>query len=134
MPSTPPTQTPTTCEKLERLLVLGACPACGGTRLRPEARAVRVAGQGIVEVTRLPLDELAAWIGGLKTSLPAEEWLVAEPIAADLQERVRRLVEIGPGLPDPRARHSVALGGRGAAAAAGGIARLRADRRALRPG
>jgi excinuclease ABC subunit A len=84
-------------EKLERLLVLDACPACGGTRLRPEARAVRVAGQGIVEVTRLPLDKLAEWIGGLKISLSAAEWLIAEPIVADLQERVGRLVELGLG-------------------------------------
>ena len=51
-------------EKLERLLVLQACPECGGTRLRPEARAVSVAGRSIVEVTRLPLGTLAEWIAG----------------------------------------------------------------------
>ena len=31
------------------------------------------------------------------TVLPAEDWLIAEPIVADLQERVRRLVEMGLG-------------------------------------
>ncbi len=84
-------------EKLERLLVLCACPGCGGTRLRPEARAVSVAGWNIVAVTRLPLGRLAEWIAGLGAALPAEDWLVAEPIVVDLQERVRRLVEIGLG-------------------------------------
>lgn len=84
-------------EKLERLLVLQACPECAGTRLRPEARVVSVAGQSIVEVTRLPLGKLAEWIAGLQAALPGEDWLIAEPIVADLQERVRRLVEIGLG-------------------------------------
>jgi excinuclease ABC subunit A len=82
-------------DKLERLLVLQACPECGGTRLRPEARAVSVASQNIVEVTQLSLGQLAGWITGLHDTLPPEDWLIAEPIVADLQERVRRLVDIG---------------------------------------
>ena len=84
-------------EKLERLLRLQTCPGCGGTRLRPAARVVNVAGRNIVEVTRMALGKLAEWIAGLQATLPAEDWLIAEPIAADLQERVRRLVEIGLG-------------------------------------
>jgi excinuclease ABC subunit A len=82
-------------EKLERLLVLSTCPQCGGTRLRPEARAVRVAERGIVEVTRMPLEGLARWVAGLKAALPAGDWPIAEPIVTDLGERVRRLVEVG---------------------------------------
>lgn len=84
-------------EKLERLLVLQTCPGCNGTRLRPEARAVSVAGRNIVEISRMSLDQLAAWIAELQTALSHEDWLVAEPVVADLQERVRRLVEIGLG-------------------------------------
>jgi excinuclease ABC subunit A len=84
-------------EKLERVLVLQACPECEGTRLRPEARVVSVAGRNIVEVARLPLVKLAEWIGGLQAALPAEDWLIGEPITIDLQERLRRLVEIGLG-------------------------------------
>ena len=84
-------------EKLERMLVLQTCPQCAGTRLRPEARVVNVAGQNIIEITRLSLGKLAGWIAGLQGTLPAEDWLIAEPVVADLQERVRRLVEIGLG-------------------------------------
>lgn len=83
-----------TFQKLDRLLVQQACPECGGTRLRPEARAVSVAGLNIIEVSRLSLNELADWIGSLRTALPVDEFMIAEPIIADLQERVRRLVEI----------------------------------------
>lgn len=84
-------------EKLERLLVLQVCSECGGTRLRPEARVVSVAGRNIVEISRMPLGKLAGWVAGLQAALPAEDWLIAEPIVVDLQERVRRLVEIGLG-------------------------------------
>ena len=84
-------------EKLERLLILETCPQCEGTRLRPEARAVTVAGHTIVAISRLSLGDLAGWVAGLRTGLPAEEWLIAEPIVADLSERIRRLVTIGLG-------------------------------------
>ena len=88
---------PAYLEKLERLLVLQSCPACEGTRLHPAARSVRVAGWGIVEVTRLSLARLAEWIAGLQSALPASDWGIAEPIVADLGERLRRLVEVGLG-------------------------------------
>lgn len=78
-------------EKTERLLVNRTCPDCGGTRLRPESRAVTVAGIGIVEAARMPLDRLAAWIDGLPLDA------LTEPIVADLSERVRRLVDVGVG-------------------------------------
>lgn len=84
-------------EKLESLLELQTCQACEGTRLRPEARLVHVAGRSIVELSRMSLDHLAGWIAGLQTSLSATDWLIAEPIVIDLQERVRRLAETGLG-------------------------------------
>ncbi|MBK9709798.1 MAG: excinuclease ABC subunit UvrA [Kouleothrix sp.] len=98
-------------EKLERLLVLQACPECGGTRLRPEARVVSVAGRNILDVSRMPLGKLSEWIAGLQAALPAEDWLIAEPIAIPLLERIRRLVEIGLGyLTIERATPSLSAG------------------------
>ena len=84
-------------EKLERMLVLQACPECAGTRLRPEARVVSVAGRNIVEVSRLSLGKLAVWIVGLPAALPADDWLICGPIVDSLQERIRCLLEIGLG-------------------------------------
>ncbi len=84
-------------QRLERQLILGTCPECAGTRLRPESRAVTVAGVGIVAVSRLPLDALTAWVASLQAALPAEDWDIAAPIVVDLLERIRRLVEIGLG-------------------------------------
>jgi len=48
------------------------CAECGGTRLRPEARAVRVGGCAVTQLVRLPLEELAAWLAALPLT-PAEE-------------------------------------------------------------
>jgi excinuclease ABC subunit A len=114
-------------EKIERLLIPQTCPDCGGARLRPEARAVTVAGRPLVTraqdvtqsaglraaepISRLPLDALAEWIGGLSSAVPGEEWIIAEPIVADLRERVQRLVDVGLGyLILERATPSLAAG------------------------
>jgi excinuclease ABC subunit A len=112
-------------EKIERLLIPQACPDCDGARLRPEARAVTVAGRPLVAraqdvsaglrageaISRLPLHALAEWIADLSGALPGEEWTIAEPIVADLRERVQRLLEVGLGyLNLERATPSLAAG------------------------
>jgi excinuclease ABC subunit A len=56
------------------------CTACGGSRLRPEAGFVRVAGRPLAEVARLPLGELGGWLDALDLD-PAQH------------ERARRLLE-----------------------------------------
>jgi len=84
-------------DRLEDFLVSQACPDCAGTRLRPESRAVTVAGQTIIAASRLPLDELGAWLGGLPASFSPEENLMAGPVLIDLNERIERLVEVGAG-------------------------------------
>ena len=84
-------------EKMDPLLSEQMCPDCQGTRLSPAARGVTLAGQPIVDVARLPLTELAPWLERLKEIFSPDEWLVAEPIVADLRDRVRRLVDVGVG-------------------------------------
>jgi len=84
-------------EKMEKLLLQRTCPDCEGTRLRSESRQMTVAGQSIVNVSRLPLADLADWIERLPQVVSPEEWIIAEPIIADLRGRVRRLVDVGVG-------------------------------------
>lgn len=84
-------------EKMERLLIVKDCPDCGGTRLNPESRRVRVAGQTIIEVARLPLTELGVWIERLPASLADSDRLILDPILTDIRERLRRLVDVGVG-------------------------------------
>ena len=84
-------------EKLSEFISEQICPACQGTRLKPESRAVNVLGRTIIEVSKLPLDELAKWIDQLRPSVTPDEWIVTEPIVFDLQARVQRLVNVGVG-------------------------------------
>ena len=58
--------------------------------------AVTVGGQTIIGSSHLPLDELAAWLESL-AALAADERLIAEPMLADLDERIGRLLEVGVG-------------------------------------
>jgi excinuclease ABC subunit A len=41
------------------------CPACGGARLRPEARTVTVGGKSITEVGAMSIDDAYRWVVGL---------------------------------------------------------------------
>jgi excinuclease ABC subunit A len=84
-------------EKMEKSLVLETCPDCAGSRLRPESRAVTVAGQNIIDVSQLPLNDLAAWIDRLEQIATPDEWLIAESIVFDLHGRIRRLIDVGVG-------------------------------------
>ena len=84
-------------DKMEDLLVIQTCPDCGGTRLRPESRAVTVNGQTIMALAGLSLSDLRAWLAGLPAVLSADEMLIAAPILADLDARIGRLVEVGAG-------------------------------------
>lgn len=49
------------------------CPACNGTRLRPEARAVTVGDKTLPEVGKLAIDEAFGWISSLCDPASMEE-------------------------------------------------------------
>jgi excinuclease ABC subunit A len=72
------------------------CSACRGTRLRPEARAVRVDGRDIGEVAALTVREAGSWLGRLDGGgdLPAE---VMERVLPELTGRLRLLDDLGLG-------------------------------------
>ncbi|MFF4085415.1 ATP-binding cassette domain-containing protein [Streptomyces nigra] len=76
--------------RAERFLTAAPCPACGGSRLRPEALAVTFAGRTIAELAALPLVELARTLdgGGSET---------ARVLTGDLKARIAPVLELGLG-------------------------------------
>lgn len=84
-------------EKIEKLLITQTCPDCEGTRLRPESRAVTVAGKSIVAAADMSLSDVAAWLETLADTVGEEAGAIVEPILVDLRERIRRLVDVGVG-------------------------------------
>ncbi|MFF0745984.1 ATP-binding cassette domain-containing protein [Streptomyces sp. NPDC004111] len=77
--------------KAERFLTSAPCPACGGSRLRPEALAVTFAGRTIAELSALPLAELARV---LRTDDPDP---TARVLTDDLRARIAVVTELGLG-------------------------------------
>lgn len=77
--------------RAERFLAAAPCPACGGSRLRPEALAVTFAGRTIAELAALPLTELAGTLDGEAASESARV------LTEDLRSRIAPVVELGLG-------------------------------------
>ena len=71
------------------------CRDCGGSRIRAEARQVKVGGFPISEVSGFPLEELALWFEDLR--LPEMEEQIAETILGELKSRVSFLCDVGLG-------------------------------------
>ena len=69
------------------------CEECGGTRLRKEARFVKVGGRALHELAALPIREVARFFTALAPS--ARELLIAERILREIGDRLGFLVNVG---------------------------------------
>ncbi|HET7403208.1 MAG TPA: excinuclease ABC subunit UvrA, partial [Usitatibacter sp.] len=80
-------------EELAKYLNTRACPECGGTRLRVEARNVRVAGYNIHAVSSMPLKEAQPFFE--KLELPGAKQAIAEKIVHEIANRLQFLNNVG---------------------------------------
>jgi excinuclease ABC subunit A len=71
------------------------CPSCEGSRLRPDARYVKIASKDIHELSALTIEQTAAWITALTLS-PYEEQ-VARDILRQLTAKLGFLLRVGLG-------------------------------------
>jgi excinuclease ABC subunit A len=71
------------------------CADCGGTRLRPEARAVRLGGRTIAEVGAMTVAGAAGWLAGLEFGETGRE--IAGPVLAGVGSRLRFLERVDVG-------------------------------------
>ncbi len=82
-------------EEVDLLFSAQACPACGGARLRPESRAVKLEGIGIDEFARMPLPKALHAFRGL--SLNPREQKIAGQVLKEINERMEFLLDVGVG-------------------------------------
>ncbi len=80
-------------EELAKYLNGQVCPECDGTRLRREARHVRVAGRAIYELSALPLKQAAVFFG--EVQLPGNKMAIADRIVKEISNRVTFLNDVG---------------------------------------
>ena len=85
-------------EELARYVNTKTCPECEGTRLRPEARNVKIGPQpgrerAIYEVSGIPLKDSLAFFKAL--ALPGARQSIAERIINEIASRLQFLVNVG---------------------------------------
>ncbi len=78
---------------LSRFRGYATCPECGGTRLRAEARAVRVAEKAITEVCKLTVKEARVFFSALQLS--EGHLKIADRILEEIRTRLQFLDEVG---------------------------------------
>jgi excinuclease ABC subunit A len=82
-------------EKIEEYMTLRPCPECGGARLRPESRAVLVAGTPIQEFTALSARRALEWVRELELS--DHDRRIARLVLREIEERLQFLENVGIG-------------------------------------
>ena len=78
---------------LSRYRGYATCPECGGTRLRAEARAVRVARKSITDVCKFTVKEARSFFSGLQLS--EAQLHIADKIMEEIRTRLQFLDEVG---------------------------------------
>jgi excinuclease ABC subunit A len=87
------TDSPTVREELSKYLNSCTCPECNGTRLRLEARHVRVADKNLYEISALPLKQALTFFQAVKLS--GHKQAIAEKIILEIASRLTFLNNVG---------------------------------------
>ena len=87
------TDAPVVREELAKYLNSTPCPECEGTRLRLEARHVRVDGHTIYGLNRMPLKQAQETIAGLQLS--GAKLAIADKIVREIVNRLQFLNNVG---------------------------------------
>lgn len=80
-------------EEIEEYMSTKLCPACNGSRLKPESLAVTIGDKSIAEVTSLSIREAIAFFESL--SLTKREEMIAHQILKEIRNRLQFLVDVG---------------------------------------
>jgi excinuclease ABC subunit A len=78
---------------LSRYRGYSVCSTCGGARLRPEARHVKISGKDICQVCAMTVEQSVQFFSNLDLSPQQAE--VAEKILEEIRERLRFMYDVG---------------------------------------
>lgn len=80
---------------IENFMIEIPCPACEGSRLRPEARAVKVKGKNIKDLCDLSIEKLFDFFKELRAKLSKTELTIADKLLIEIEARLRFLLDVG---------------------------------------
>ena len=78
---------------LSRYRGYSTCANCGGARLRPEARQVRIAGKNICDICSMTVQQAMRFFAALQ--LTPQEIGIADKLLEEIDERLRFLDDVG---------------------------------------
>lgn len=87
------TDSQTVREELAKYLNSQPCPDCAGTRLRKEARHVKVGNKNIHEVCEAPLKQALTFFDGIELS--GAKLAIADKIVKEISSRLKFLTNVG---------------------------------------
>ena len=71
------------------------CPACGGTRLRPETQLFKINDHTISDLASMEIRRLARWMDDWEKYFTDREKLIAEEIVKEIRTRLGFLLDVG---------------------------------------
>lgn len=71
------------------------CPKCHGTRLKPEANYVKIAGRSITDLVQMPVTYLVEWFNNL--NLDSHDAEVGKRLLVEIRSRLQFLMDVGLG-------------------------------------
>ncbi|MXR21839.1 excinuclease ABC subunit UvrA [Halobacterium bonnevillei] len=89
------TDSDSTRDHIEEYMSVTTCPACDGTRLKPESRAVLVDGTPITEVNRMSIGDALEHFEGMEANLNDRDLKIAEEILKEIRARLGFMTEVG---------------------------------------
>ena len=82
-------------EELARYQSVSACETCDGDRLKPEALAVKIAGNHVTRVADMSILQARDWFAALDAELTPKAQEIARLILKEINERLGFLVDVG---------------------------------------
>lgn len=79
-------------QDMQKLMHIGICPICHGSRLRPYPSHARVSNKRIGEVSALSIDKLAHFFANLR--LQSREKIIAKDLVQEINRRITFLLQL----------------------------------------
>jgi excinuclease ABC subunit A len=79
--------------EMEQYMNYQPCPDCGGSRLRKESLAIKVAGLNIYDITRMSIKQALIFFNDL--TLTDKETAIAQRILKEIRERLGFMIHVG---------------------------------------
>ncbi|WP_435076975.1 excinuclease ABC subunit UvrA [Halococcus sp. AFM35] len=89
------TESQSTREHIETFMAVTTCPACDGTRLKPESRAVLVDGTAITDVNRMSIGDAREHFEGMEAGMSERNRKIAAEILKEIRARLGFMCEVG---------------------------------------